>query len=150
MIQKQCKDCLLLKPLEEFHRFKNPNKSGPDFHYHSYCKLCHYKRNSVNRSKRGKTQDAYKDAWKRSGINLTKPEVIAKIVEQGYKCDLCETDIDEKNFHQDHNHQTGQLRGVLCRKCNLGLGHFEDDIEVLEMAIAYLERYNKQIFLDEI
>ena len=38
----------------------------------------------------------------------------------------------------DHCHETGELRGILCRACNSGLGHFKDDISLLEKAIVYL------------
>ena len=39
----------------------------------------------------------------------------------------------------DHCHTTGKIRGVLCRHCNLGLGHFRDDLNFLQKAIAYLQ-----------
>lgn len=38
----------------------------------------------------------------------------------------------------DHNHKTGENRGLLCHKCNLTLGTAGDDISVLESAIRYL------------
>lgn len=44
-----------------------------------------------------------------------------------------------KNFCVDHNHVTGEIRGLLCQKCNIGLGNFKDSIELLEEAIKYLK-----------
>ena len=41
----------------------------------------------------------------------------------------------------DHNHKTGQLRGLLCMRCNLGLGSLDDSIETLENLIVYLKKY---------
>lgn len=52
-------------------------------------------------------------------------------------CDLCFSKADE--LMVDHCHTCGMLRGILCRKCNLGLGWFNDSIECLRAAIQYLE-----------
>lgn len=39
----------------------------------------------------------------------------------------------------DHSHVSGKIRGLLCIKCNAGLGSFDDNIERMKKAIAYLE-----------
>ena len=39
----------------------------------------------------------------------------------------------------DHNHETGVVRGILCRKCNKALGGFGDDISIIKKAFNYLE-----------
>ena len=44
-------------------------------------------------------------------------------------------------MHADHCHATGVIRGFLCRACNVGLGHFKDDPELMRRAAEYIERY---------
>ena len=47
------------------------------------------------------------------------------------------------NFVVDHNHETGNTREWICDSCNTGLGRFKDDIDLLNVAIAYLKKHTK-------
>ena len=74
----------------------------------------------------------------------TTPEHIEQLKWVG-ECAICEkdldADLDSRDHHIDHCHETGVIRGVLCSNCNKGLGHFKDNIESLTNAIKYLKRY---------
>lgn len=61
--------------------------------------------------------------------------------EQEGKCRICSIDIPlrGRETHIDHDHVTGKIRGLLCRSCNLGLGFFKDNIELMEKAVEYLK-----------
>jgi len=55
-------------------------------------------------------------------------------------CAICGESRDnfKTNFAVDHNHETNEVRGLLCGKCNLILGYANDNIPILENAIKYL------------
>jgi len=54
------------------------------------------------------------------------------------KCAVCGK---KKRLVVDHNHKTGKVRGLLCDKCNSGLGLFDDNAKRLSQAINYLKNY---------
>ncbi len=73
--------------------------------------------------------------------NITQEVYIGLVKKQKNRCSICK-EIQVKNqFHVDHNHKTGKVRGLLCGKCNRGIGMLREDIRILENAIAYLQSY---------
>ena len=62
------------------------------------------------------------------------------IKQQGGRCALCGKSTER--LRVDHNHKTKVIRQLLCHNCNVGLGHFQEDISLLEKAIEYLRRHN--------
>jgi len=63
----------------------------------------------------------------------------ARIEAQGGKCAnrSCGAPVDLVTGHQDHNHETGEMRGVLCPKCNQALGMLEDNSAVVDGLAEY-------------
>ena len=57
--------------------------------------------------------------------------------EQDGFCPICEESPDE--LVVDHCHDTGEVRGLLCRKCNAAIGQMHDDPEIVRNAVKYLE-----------
>lgn len=59
---------------------------------------------------------------------------------QGSRCAICgKTPEDNgRRLAVDHDHNTGEIRGLLCVSCNMGLGKFGDDPTLIAKAIAYL------------
>ena len=63
--------------------------------------------------------------------------------EQQGKCVICKK--DNVILGVDHNHKTGNIRGLLCNSCNIGLGHFHDNQNLLQEAIQYLKKIEPQL-----
>jgi hypothetical protein len=63
------------------------------------------------------------------------------IVKQDYKCSICNIDSRDlkKDLCVDHCHSQNKIRGLLCNRCNLAIGLFDDNIELLKKAIIYLQ-----------
>ncbi len=90
-------------------------------------------RAAVN-SKKSKLRTQY-------GISLETYD--AMMEEQKWHCPICGVELNKEETATspriDHNHETGQVRGILCMKCNSGLGMFKDSPLLLMRAAAYLE-----------
>jgi len=70
---------------------------------------------------------------------MTTDQYKAMLADQGGTCRICTQTLRESSTHIDHDHATGRVRGLLCQKCNVGLGHFRDNPEILRCAAIYLE-----------
>lgn len=78
---------------------------------------------------------------KNYGISMA--DFVAMWDAQNGKCAVCEIEMLPTGRTADaacvdHNHVTGDVRGLLCRSCNHGIGHLKDSPEILELAAAYL------------
>jgi restriction endonuclease Mrr len=75
--------------------------------------------------------------WK--SYKLTRTQYDEFIVKQEDRCKICGKQFTGRaSRHVDHNHKTGAVRGLLCNRCNLGIGNFDDDPATLLKAAAYL------------
>lgn len=77
----------------------------------------------------------------RYGITLEDFERM--VLAQGNLCAICNEPPENKDstkLHIDHCHTTGKVRGLLCRSCNIAIGYLNDDINLLQNAIKYLEK----------
>lgn len=104
-------------PTPEFFPANKRKLNGLD----SWCKQCR--------------RDYKKQATFAKGItDIERAYEARKLTE----CVICGEPKNER-FAVDHNHQTGKVRGGLCLRCNMGIGQFRDDPELLRFAALYLE-----------
>ena len=113
-----CTRCKCEKPeTSEFFPLHNKKRNGLD----SWCRDCRSSYRSEIR--RGKYRGMMSDQELKSLISST------------IECTICG---EQDKLVVDHDHVTNEIRGMLCDKCNRGLGHFRDDPDLLEYARIYL------------
>lgn len=106
----------------EFFPPHNRKRNGLD----SWCRQCRAEYRNANC--RGKFRGVISD------------ECLADIKATVRECVICGSD---EPLVVDHDHKTGQVRGMLCNHCNRGLGHFRDDPELLEFAAQYVREMSE-------
>ena len=127
---KKCRVCGEEKPLTEYHKAKG-NADG----HENRCKSCKHEANMADVE--GRRRRSYKYLLKKE-YNMTLADYDRMLEEQGGQCAICGTAEVDGRFCVDHNHATGEVRGLLCNGCNSGLGQLGDSISNLASAIAYL------------
>lgn len=145
---KKCSKCGVVKSLGEFYNVKGrPGVS-------SWCKKCKLDQNKkyaknpevAARKKLWKkkynlgTKDLRKFNRMKNLYGLSFDEYMRMVESQGGKCAICGKKLSGvRGVNIDHCHKTGKVRGLLCRSCNLGLGFFRDNNDILDKAIQYLK-----------
>lgn len=83
------------------------------------------------------------DAILRRTYGITLEQYNQMLEDQDGVCAICgkPDEVEGRRMAVDHNHDTGEVRGLLCGTCNRGLGNFQDNIEMLEKAKDYLVKY---------
>lgn len=125
-----CRDCARVIPAAE---------------RRSQYKQLHYDRNKQKyneRQKRATPAEARLYSIK-SNYGVSSDELDALRAAQDNKCAVCrkpepEGAFGHKRLHLDHDHRTGEVRGLLCMSCNTALGHLKDDPDLVRRALGYL------------
>lgn len=92
----------------------------------------------------GKNNRVKVSSYRRARVcNLTSGEIEQKMLEHNNRCDICACPPFKRNLHLDHDHKTGDFRGFLCARCNVGLGWVEKlsgDRQLLRQMLGYLKK----------
>jgi Recombination endonuclease VII len=122
------------------------------------CKLC-YNQQRLHWRNNVADKDRLRKQWREAAKKYQTPEIRRKrvlaqygltlesydemLTAQNGACKICEKSPKEgeRLLHVDHCHATGAIRGLLCDRCNVGLGCFGDSHQHLLKAAAYLEEF---------
>ena len=134
---KKCGSCRRYKPRDKFSRAAKA-KDG----LQHYCKACASKRERARKAERPETPRVRRDRYLRLTHGLTIEQHEAMLAAQHGRCACCHDPLGEgHNQVVDHSHVTGRFRGIICRGCNLAIGHARDDVRRLQCMIAYLNQH---------
>lgn len=151
---KTCNKCKIEKPLTEFHSSKLYSDGK-----RAVCKNCRkmYDPKWWKQNKKRATELSRK--WQKENVNYTKKnsknqnlkwnygitleDFDRMALEQNNTCAICKSDNSQftKSLFVDHCHKTGKIRGLLCKKCNSGIGFLGETVEALQRAIEYLKKH---------
>lgn len=143
---KRCNCCGEVKPTTEFTRQKS---SYGKWGFYSWCREC---KNKKDKEFRIDNPEKYKRKVRNSNLKkrygLTFEDLERMLRDQDRKCVICGKELflhgasvdQAKIARVDHNHETGEIRGLLCDDCNTGLGKFRDNPEYLLKAASYLKK----------
>lgn len=156
-----CCICKIDKPITDFSKDKH-DKTG----YTYSCKPCRMIRHNewrknnpirikeLNDKNKQVRKQYYNDPINKRRYNLLRikrefgmeaHEYHNLELSQNGKCAICGDDEKSKrnkNLSIDHCHETNKVRGLLCTNCNRAIGLLKDNIQILEKAINYLNKYN--------
>lgn len=142
-----CLGCQIWKPFSEF--YWHTQSAAP----RSRCKEC---LDAANRRWAANNPDAARKISRRSNYTgdlrrygITPQQFDWLHANSDGRCQICrQLDNRRRRLSIDHDHLTREIRGLLCSRCNLMLGHVEDNVELLRSAIAYLEGQRPRIDRD--
>ena len=140
---KVCTKCGCEKSLDNFRVMGD--------RYHSWCKECEYKANKARYVPKEKKPKIVKDINEiklsakirmlKHRYNITLEEYNNLYIQQDCKCAICKNPYPlggTKGLLVDHNHSTGKVRGLLCRKCNVAIGLMDECKDIIVDAMKYL------------
>lgn len=135
---KCCTKCKETKKVTEYQRSKD-SLDG----FRPECRECTYQRHKEYASR-----PTVRARLKEQGL-LRAMQVLYGLSAEEYKtlcetqtfCLICLTSFEGKKRNVDHNHVTGEVRGLLCDSCNLFIGLVKEDTNIISKMIKYLEKY---------
>ena len=137
---KICTRCNEWKPFTEYR-----SRGGKNSHLlKSRCNRCHYEmhkeylKNNPVRVREYRAKDKWTLKKRCARHNITVEEFWTLYEEQDGTCPICDKAVNAEDSAIDHNHETGDVRGILHKSCNRALGLLGDSPDTLERAAEYL------------
>lgn len=106
--------------------------------YNKYAREWHAKNKEKVREKVLDKWETFSRKARSARYGLTEG-AFRELLQKHPVCAICGISFDDASLHVDHDHKTGNIRGLLCSRCNQGLGFFKDDPALVANASKYLK-----------
>ena len=147
---KKCIQCGSIKYLSLFHACCPTRTKEQDckIYYSKECKSCRSLNDKANRHILREREFVNR---LKSDYGITLDDYNKMYVEQEGKCDICKIQCKKTGkksermttFNIDHDHITGNVRALLCNRCNMVLGSVNDDVELFNKMVKYLNKHKR-------
>ena len=129
-LQSQCRDCMRKRRITPEYRKKHKEYVRKNREENPEAQLIRNLRRSA----------------KRMGLDAEKviAHYYSKLSEYDSHCEICgrHASLLNRRLDLDHNHNTNQLRGLLCTNCNQRIGLCWEDVRILKNTVEYINKYN--------
>lgn len=137
--QNVCRQCISDNNKRYNSTVQNVRREKCKAYYEANKEFC----KNISREWRRENPRKHRDAILKALYGLTLDKYEEMLASQEGLCAICrrpESQANRKNLNVDHNHSTGEVRGLLCSLCNRAIGYFQDDISILMSAVSYLKK----------
>ncbi len=138
------KTCTKCKEVRDLSCYRS--RGGSQKHLlNSWCNNCRKKdhkswvKNNPDKVRQYRAKDPWTLKKRCNRHNISVENFWSLYEDQDGTCPICEDPIKAEDSAIDHNHSTGEVRGILCKTCNRALGLLKDDPKVLGRAKKYLK-----------
>jgi len=144
-LRPECKQCQSARQQEGYRRSRERRLAVAAEYRAANRELLAAKRLTYYHRNRESELARMRAAALKHEYGLSPEQYMDILDQQGGVCALCGRPPKSKSLSVDHDHETGQIRGLLCPPCNSALGRLGDAIDGLHRAVAYLETARERI-----
>jgi len=129
---KACKVCGVEKDISDFYTGRRDCKD---------CKNAAARKIRIDEPERyAKYKKRHNEYLKEKRYGISQDQFDKMLVDQNNMCKICGNEFKIiKDAHIDHCHNRNIVRGILCNGCNIAIGQFYDNTDIMDNAIKYLQ-----------
>jgi len=123
------------------YKTKEEQRAHTKKYYEEHKESCYASLKKWRKKNRHKVKEQNKKSKLKMKYGLTIEQRQQIYLNQNGCCACCGKAIPYEEINTDHNHKTGKVRGLICQRCNIGMG-FLDNLDFMEKALQYQKLHN--------